>query len=67
MSFRRWLAPASAVLMLGGAALADERVPYTLDVEDASAKVGEPTAVHLDLLGGTRGRMAKLGQLRSFS
>ena len=27
------------------AALADERVPYTIDVENASAKVGEPTAV----------------------
>ena len=26
-------------------ALADERVPYTIDVESASAKVGEPTAV----------------------
>ena len=27
------------------AARADERVPYTIDVENASAKVGEPTAV----------------------
>lgn len=29
----------------GGALLADERVPYTITVENATAKVGEPTAV----------------------
>lgn len=34
-----------AGLTLTGAALADERVPYTLDVEDAAARVGEPARV----------------------
>lgn len=37
--------PALAGLMLGGAALADERVPFTMDVTDATAKVGEKAAV----------------------
>ena len=45
----RFVILAAAALALGGHALADERVPYTLDVEDASAKVGQPTAVKATL------------------
>ena len=42
---------AAALLGLGLATptLADERVPYELKVEDASGKVGEPTAVRATL------------------
>lgn len=36
-------------LGLAGPVQADERVPYDLKVEDASAKVGEPTAVRATL------------------
>lgn len=43
----RTLGMSAAVAVLLGTApgLADERVPFTLDVEDATGKVGEPTAV----------------------
>jgi hypothetical protein len=48
---RRALALAAAAVALGGVVAdsapgrADERVPYTLEVRNASAKVGEQTAV----------------------
>lgn len=49
MTFSRLVAFGAAAIVLAGAAAAaaaaDERVPYTLDVEDAEAKVGEPTTV----------------------
>lgn len=45
MTFGRWTGAAVAGLLLAGSALADERVPYTLDVQDAEAKVGEPTQI----------------------
>jgi hypothetical protein len=35
----------AAVAASGGALVADDRVPYTITVENASAKIGEPTAV----------------------
>jgi hypothetical protein len=34
----------------GGPADADSRVPYTLEVENATAKVGEPTAVRATVI-----------------
>ena len=36
---------AVTALAPGGAGFADSRVPFTLEVENATAKVGEPTAV----------------------
>lgn len=39
------LAILSGVALGAGAGLADERIPFTLEVDDASAKVGEKTAV----------------------
>jgi hypothetical protein len=45
----RWVSALGLAALVGAgssaAALADQRVPYALDVENASAKVGEPTAV----------------------
>jgi hypothetical protein len=34
----------------GGSSLADSRVPFALQVEDATAKVGEPTAVRATII-----------------
>ena len=49
---RTSLAAAVSAVALGIAmpTLADDRVPFTLEVEDASAKVGEPTAVRATVI-----------------
>ena len=44
-TFSRFGLFAAAALALSAPATADERVPYTLDVQDAEAKVGEATQV----------------------
>jgi hypothetical protein len=36
---------AALIGIAGGPGLADSRVPFTLEIENATAKVGEPTAV----------------------
>jgi hypothetical protein len=45
----RWITALGLAALVGAAAstagFADQRVPYALDVENATAKVGEPTAV----------------------
>jgi len=45
MTLSRRLMLAAAALAFAGPAVADERVPYSLEVQDASARVGQPTAV----------------------
>jgi hypothetical protein len=50
----RWVSALGLAALVGvgssAAGFADQRVPYALEVENASAKVGEPTAVRATII-----------------